>query len=127
MQGKLRCNACKEVLSKKESTIKKHIKSNKREKAKKAISGGKSWKISQLQSFLKQMTQRRILKEKAHHRKCEFIDLILLKIVLAAGVPLARLGRFLEKYGHRITSHSHLSEMIPAVLAKEKETMKSKL
>ena len=27
MQGKLRCNACKEVLSKKESTIKKHIRS----------------------------------------------------------------------------------------------------
>ena len=41
MQGKLRCNACKEVLSKKESTIKKYIKSNKHEKAKKQLQAEK--------------------------------------------------------------------------------------
>ena len=54
----------------------------------------------------------------------------LVENCLAAGVPLAKvdsLRPFLEKYGHRIRSHSHLSEMIPAVLAKEKETLKSEL
>ena len=54
----------------------------------------------------------------------------LVENCLAAGVPLDKvdsLRPFLEKYGHRIRSHSHLSEMIPAVLAKEKETLKSEL
>ena len=41
IQGKLCCNACKEVLSKKESTIKKYIKSNKHEKAKKQLQAEK--------------------------------------------------------------------------------------
>lgn len=34
---------------------------------------------------------------------------------------------FLEKYGHRLTSSAHLSELIPAVLEKEKETLKEEL
>lgn len=34
---------------------------------------------------------------------------------------------FLEKYGHRLTSHAYLSELIPAVLDKEKETLKEEL
>ena len=34
---------------------------------------------------------------------------------------------FFEKYGHRLTSSIHLNEPIPAVLEKEKETLKEKL
>jgi hypothetical protein len=34
---------------------------------------------------------------------------------------------FLEKYGHRLTSVGHLSELVPAVLEKEKETLKEEL
>ena len=34
---------------------------------------------------------------------------------------------FLEKYGHRLTSSAHLSELIPTVLEKEKETLKEEL
>ena len=37
------------------------------------------------------------------------------------------LRSFLEKYGHRLTSQSHLRELIPSVLQKEKETLKSDL
>ena len=37
------------------------------------------------------------------------------------------LRSFLEKYGHRLTSQSHLRELIPSVLQKEKETLKSEL
>ena len=47
-----------------------------------------------------------------------------------AGIPLSKidcLRSFLEKYGHRLTSQSHLRELIPSVLQKEKETLKSEL
>ena len=58
-------------------------------------------------------------------RLCRF-DLI--QSFLTAGIPLSKidcLRSFLEKYGHRLTSQSHLRELIPTVLQKEKETLKS--
>ena len=50
----------------------------------------------------------------------------LVQSFLTAGIPLSKidwLRSFLEKYGHRLTSQSHLS----SVLQKEKETLKSEL
>ena len=40
---------------------------------------------------------------------------------------IACLRSFLEIYGHRLTSQSHLRKLILSVLAKEKETLKSEL
>ena len=54
----------------------------------------------------------------------------LIQSFLTAGIPLSKidcLRSFLEKYGHRLTSQSHLRELIPSVLQKEKETLKSEL
>ena len=52
----------------------------------------------------------------------------LIQSFLTTGIPLSKidcLRSFLEKYGHRLTSQSHLRELIPSVLEKEKETLKS--
>ena len=128
MQGKLRCNACKEVLSKKESTI-KHIKSNKHEKAKKQLQAEKL-KDQSIAKLLKANNSKTNPKGETLPEEMRVYRFDLVENCLAAGVPLAKVDSprsFLEKYGHRITSHSHLSEMIPAVLAKEKETLKSEL
>ena len=54
----------------------------------------------------------------------------LIQSFLTAGIPLSKIDcllLFLEKYGHRLTSQSHLRELIPSVLQKEKETLKSEL
>ena len=54
----------------------------------------------------------------------------LIQSFLTAGIPLSKidcLRSFLEKYGRRLTSQSHLRELIPSVLQKEKETLKSEL
>ena len=51
----------------------------------------------------------------------------LIQSFLTAGIPLSKidcLRSFLEIYGHRLTSQSHLRELIPSVLQKEKETLK---
>ena len=61
---------------------------------------------------------------------CVCIILNLIQSFLTAGIPLYKidcLRSFLEKYGHRLTSQSHLRELIPSVLQKEKETLKSEL
>ena len=54
----------------------------------------------------------------------------LIQSFLTAGIPLSKidcLRSFFEKYGHRLTSQSHLRELIPSVLQKEKETLQSEL
>ena len=54
----------------------------------------------------------------------------LIQSFLTAGIPLSKidcLRFFLEKYGHRLTSQSHLRVLIPSVLQNEKETLKLEL
>ena len=54
----------------------------------------------------------------------------LVESALSGGVALSKVDAmrpFLEKYGYRLTSSAHLSEIIPAVLTKEKETSKEGL
>ena len=54
----------------------------------------------------------------------------LIQSFLTAGIPLFKIDclcLFLNKYGHWLTSQSHLRELIPSVLQKEKETLKSEL
>ncbi|KAK3749798.1 hypothetical protein QZH41_000861 [Actinostola sp. cb2023] len=54
----------------------------------------------------------------------------LVEILLKAGIPLAKvdmLRPFLEKYGHRLTARSHLSEFIPLISKKEKELLKKEI
>ena len=54
----------------------------------------------------------------------------LVEAFLSAGIPLSKIDHlrsFLEKYGHRLTAHGHLSQMIPSIIEKEKETLKTEL
>ena len=54
----------------------------------------------------------------------------LVEILLKAGIPLSKadiLRPFFEKYGHRLTSRSHLAKFIPLILKIEKHTVKAKI
>lgn len=47
-----------------------------------------------------------------------------------AGIPISKvdiLRPLMEKYGERLTSSSHMNDLIPAVLDKEKEKLKAEL
>ena len=49
---------------------------------------------------------------------------------LSSGIPLAKVNvprPLLGKHGHRLTSRSHINELIPAVLEKEKDKLKDEL
>ena len=57
-------------------------------------------------------------------------DFKLVERFLSAGIPLSKIDHlrsFLEKYGHRLTAHGHLSQMIPSVIEKEKTTLRTEL
>ena len=54
----------------------------------------------------------------------------LVECLLSGGISLSKadiLRPLLEKYGHRLTSSSNRSELIPAVLEKEREKIKNEL
>ena len=129
VDGKLRCDACKETISKKKSTVKKHISSLKHVKAKKTILESKK----KDQSVLELLGRN----DRAKHPKGETLPhdmrlyrFDLIQSFLTAGIPLFKIDclcLFLNKYGHWLTSQSHLRELIPSVLQKEKETLKSEL
>ena len=129
VSGKLRCEACKETISKKSSTVKKHIQSAKHVKAKKAILDSKK-KDQSVLDLIKRNDQAKHPKGETLPLDMHLYRFELVECFLAAGIPLSKidcLRPFLERYGHRLTSESHLRELVPSVVTKEKETLKSEL
>ena len=129
VDGKLRCDACKETISKKKSTVKKHISSLKHVKAKKTILESKKKDQSVLE-LLRRNDQAKHPKGETLPHDMRLYRFDLVQSFLTAGITLSKidwLRSFLEKIGHRLTSQSHLRELIPSVLQKEKETLKSEL
>ena len=129
VNGKLRCNACSEVLADKKSYIERHTKSKKHEKGLADIERKKSE-----QQSIKECLQKRAKRENASGSTLpsdiQLYRYELVESALSGGVALSKVDAmrpFLEKYGHRLTSSAHLSELIPAVLEKEKETLKEEL
>ena len=112
-----------------ESTVKKHISLLKHVKAKKTILERQKKDQSVLE-FLRRNDQAKHPKGEILPHDIRMYRFDLIQSFLTAGIPLSKidcLRLFLEKYGHRITSQSHLRELIPSDLQKEKETLKSEM
>ena len=123
MNSKLRYDACKETISKKKSTVKKNISSSKHVKAQKTILESKK-KDQPVLELLRRNDQAKHPKGETLPHGMRLFRFDLIQSISTAGIPLSKidyLRSFLEKYGHRITSQSHLSELIPSVPQKEKE------
>ena len=76
------------------------------------------------------MIKQSILNEKHLPHDMRLYRFDLVQSFLTAGIPLSKIDwllSFPEKYGTRLTSQSHLRELIPSVLQKEEETSKSEL
>ena len=125
----LRCDACSETLSKKKSTVRKHIRSAKHNDAKKAIQNSKK-KYQSLLTFLQRNDEKENPKGETLSEDTRLFRFDLGESFLSAGIPFSKIDHlhsFLEKYGHRLTAHGHLSQMIPSVLKKEKTTLRTEL
>ena len=111
VDGKLRCDACKETISKKKSTVKKHISSLKHVKAKKTILESKKKDQSVLELLRRNDQAKHPKGETLPHDMCLYrFDLI--QSFLTAGIPLSKidyLRSFLEKYGYIIQCCSRSS------------------
>ena len=102
VSGKLRCEACKETISKKSSTVKKHIQSAKHVKAKKAILDSKK-KDQSVLDLIKRNDQAKHPKGETLPLDMRLYRFELVECFLAAGIPLSKkltvYARFLKGMG----------------------------
>ena len=100
VSGKLRCDACKETISKKKSSVKKHILSQKHIKSKDVIKKSKM----KDQSIRGLMARNSKAKGSTLPEDMRLYRYELVETLLKAGIPLSKtdiMRPFLEKYGHR--------------------------
>ena len=103
----LRCDACKEALSKKKSIVRKH------NNAKRAIQNSKK-RDQSLLKFLRTNDEKDNPKGETLPEDMRLFRSDLVETFLSAGIPLSKtdlLRPLLEKYGHRLTGHGHLSQL----------------
>ena len=127
VSGNLRCDACRETISKKKSSVKKHVASVKHIKALENIkkSKKKDQNIKDLLAKTSGGARGSTLPEDMRLYRYELVEALL-----KAGIPLSKvdsLRPFLEKYGHRLTTRSHLAEFIPTIHQKEIDFVKSEI
>ena len=110
-------------------TVRKHINSVKHNDAKRAIQNSKK-RDQSLLTFLRRKDEEDNPKGETLPEDMRLFRFDLVEAFLSAGIPLSKIDHlrsFLEKYGHWLTAHGHLSQMIPSIIEKEKETLKTEL
>ena len=126
VSGNLRCDACRETLSKKKSSVKKHVSSIKHIKALENIkkSKKKDQNIKDLLAKTSGGAKGSTLPEDMRLYRYELVEALL-----KAGIPHLKVDsrHFLKKYGHRLTSRNHLAEFIPMIRQKETDFVKSEI
>ena len=123
----LRCDACKETISNKKSTVRKHINSVKHNDAKRAIQNSKK-RYQSLLTFLRRKDEEDNPKGETLPEDMGLFRFDLVAAFLSAETPLSKIDHlrsFLEKHGHRLTAHDHLSQLILSIIEKERETLKT--
>ena len=123
--GKLFCNACREEVNLKKSSVRNHIRSTKHKNGKAAL----NIKNKKERSIAEAIQQH----NNEVHPRGETLSIdqqvYCVKIVecfLTAAVPLNKLQHFrtlLEETGHRLTDRHHMSDLIPLVLKQEKSKL----
>ena len=97
--------------------------------AKRAIQNSKK-RDQSLLTFLQRKDEEDNPKGKTLPEDTRLFRFDLVEVFLSARIPLSKIDHlrsFLEKYGHQLTAHGYLSQMIPSIIEKEKETLRTKL
>ena len=129
VRGQLKCNACHEILAQKKSTVDRHMKSKKHLAGIARITADRKESRTIFQCLQRQDKQENAsgttLPANLRLFRFEVVETLLL-----AGIPISKvdiLRPLLEKYGQRLTSSSHMNDLIPVVLDKAKEKLKAEL
>ena len=127
--GKLRCNACSEMISSKKSSIERHIKFKKHKKGIAYIAKSKA-ESQTIMECLKRRDQRDCASSSTLPEEMQLFRFEIVESALSGGIALAKLDKLrpvLQRHGHRLTSCPHMHQIIPAVLEKEKSKLKEEL
>ena len=129
VRGQLRCNACNGILAQKKSSVDRHMKSKKHLAGIARVTADRKESQTIFQCLQRQDKQDNAsgttLPADLRLFRFEVVETLLL-----AGIPISKVDimrPLLEKYGQRLTSSSHMNDLIPAVLEKEKEKLKAEL
>mgnify|MGYP001576794608 CR=1 FL=1 len=124
--NKLFCNACRMVIKTKKSTIELHIKSYRHCKAKESaiLNPSRDQSIVSMLQHNEQASSRIDTATRAYRYRVE-------RAFLSAGIPLSKITweirGLLEEAGHRLTDRSHLSALIPDILAEERRRIQEEI
>ena len=127
MSGNLRCDACKETISKKKRSVKKRVASAKHIKALENIkkSKMKDQNIKDLLAKTSGKAKGATLPEDMRLYRYELVEALLKAVIPLLKVDI--LWPFLQKFGHRLTSRNHLAEFIPMIRQRGIDLVKSEV
>lgn len=129
VRGQLRCSACQETLAQKKSIVEKHVKSKKHLNGISSIAKTKKESQTILQC-LKKQDNRNHASGSTLPSDMRLFRFEVVETLLLAGIPISKvdiLRPLFERYAQRLTSSSHMKDLIPAVLEKEKEKLNAEL
>ena len=117
------------MISKKKSSIVRHVESKKHKKGLADIAKNKT-ENQTIMAYLERRNNRENNPGSTLPAEMQLFRFEVVESFLSSGIPLAKvdaLRPMLEKRGHRLTSRTDMSELIPAVLEKEKNKLKDEL
>ena len=126
---KLFCQACREVLGTKASIIKRHITSEKHKSGKTRLSQKEAREATILKAIKKYENEVRPEGETLSDEQRVY-RVKVVKTFLKAGILLEKLDSFcvlLEEGGYRLTTSSHMRQLIPLKRKEEEERIKSEI
>lgn len=120
--GKLFCNACRETLSVKRSTLSNHIKSTKHLDGKENLKRKEAREVS-IATALKKYNETVNPKGQTLQDEHRVYRVKVMTAFLRAGVPISKLEHFrdiLEENALSLTERRHMTDLIPFILREEK-------
>ena len=127
-EGKLFCNACREILSTKKSVLKIHVSSKKHQDGKQKMKRSKLREQTIAEAFKREESSKS-KDSTLPVEECAY-RLEVVTEFLKAGIPIAKtdmLRSLLEKNGYRLTGSSNLGQYVSMALKQEIEQIKQEL
>ncbi len=127
--GKLFCRACRECVGTKRSIVSNHVKSAKHAEGKKRLLRKEATEMD-IAAAMKQHDASTHSKGETLPEEQRVYRARVTKAFLRAGVPLSKLTHFrelLEEGGHRLTDTRHMLDMVPFILAQERDQVKKEI
>lgn len=127
-EGKLFCNACRELVSTKKSILGNHVISKKHTKSKEELLKSKTKTTTIIEAF--KAAENKQMQDSTLPMNEQAFCAEVVEDFLKAGIPIYKIDTLrplLEKHGSRLTHSSHLRDYIPHILKKEIDQVKKEI